>query len=152
MSFRKFMFISLSLSHTYIHTHIYTDIYIYIYMHVRWIFIFIYAHIDICVYQHYIRISVRVLICIHPTSRSRAGCDILSIFKQGKDGLQSEISISRTGCLTKAKNTYPALLFTHKYGKNVFRWSFARNQTRTATSRIRTGDAVFITFDHNRYA
>ena len=79
----------------------------------------------------------------HTNPFARAGCEIRSIFKWSLNGLNSEFSFSLTGCLTKATETKPALLFTCGWKENnwihTFPWCISEIQNLNSFRNLQIG-------------
>ena len=78
-------------------------------------------------------------VCIYPTHPLQVQCVIKSNFIWNTHGLNSELSVSQTGCQTKAReHSLPYNLFITKRGNGfkVFPRALVQSKTQTAFSRI----------------
>ena len=95
-----------------------------------------------------------VFICIYPTPPQRTGCNTRSVFKRSTTGLNSNFSSSLIDCLNKAKepNLRSYLLIAGKRIDRIipFLGVLSQNETPTASSRIWTQIANYISSNDNR--
>ena len=94
------------------------------------------------------------MVTIFTNSSARAGYDTRSILKGSLTGLNSELSFSKTSCLTKAEE--PNLSYFPIAGGRIIGFiPFPRVlvlcEMQSVLSRIWTRVAVFISYDDNHY-
>ena len=92
---------------------------------------------------------------IFTNSSARAGYDTRSIFQQSPTVLNSEFSFSLTSCLTKAEEFSLPYYLPIAGGRIIGFIPFPRVlvlcEMQSASSRIWTCVAVFISYDNNHY-
>ena len=94
-------------------------------------------------------------VTIFTNPSARAGYDTRSIFKRSLTGLNSEFSFSLTSCLTRAEEPslpdYLPIAGGRIIGFIPFQRFLVLCEMQSASSRIWTRVAVFISYDDNHY-